>query len=293
MFAFLTLPRWFHIIGLLLVLQLGGCSAARLGYNNAPELAYWWLDGYLDFNSAQTTRVRADLAGLQTWHRSREMPLVAAQLQKLQGMVSDNVSAGQLCDAYDEFKPRMQSLLNQTAPTLSAVAPTLKPEQLSHLAVQLDKRSQKWREEWLDATPTERNARRLKQLVDRAEMLYGSLDTAQLTMLRSQLASSTMDTALLRRESQRRHQDTLQTLRLIQGGSLSAEQIRVEAKGLLDRALLSPDAAYRSHQQKLIEENCRTYAALHNSTSPQQRSRALETLKNYEADARALMAPRP
>ena len=293
MIAFLTFPRWFRIIGLLLVLQLGGCSAARLGYNNAPELVYWWLDGYLDFNSAQTARVRADLAGLQTWHRSREMPLVAAQLQKLQGLVNDNVSAGQLCDAYDEFKPRMQSLLNQTAPTLSAVAPTLKPEQLTHLAVQLDKRSQKWREEWLDATPTDRTARRLKQLVDRAEMLYGSLDAAQLTMLRGQLANSAMDTALLRRESQRRHQDTLQTLRLIQGGSLSAEQIRVEAKGLLDRALTSPDAAYRSHQQKLIEENCRTYAALHNSTSPQQRSRALETLKNYEADARALMAPRP
>jgi Family of unknown function (DUF6279) len=293
MIAFLISTRWLRIIGLLLVLQLAGCSAVRLGYNNAPDLAYWWLDGYLDFNSAQSAKVRADLATVQAWHRSQEMPLVLGQLQKLQGMVKDNVTAGQLCDAYDEFKPRMQTLLNQTAPTIGSVAPNLKPEQLTHLAQQLDKRSQKWREEWLDASTADRNARRLKQLVERAEMLYGSLDVPQLTLLRSQLAGSVMDTALLRRESLRRHQDTVQTLRLIQGGGLTADQVRQEVNGLLRRALQSPDAATRSHQQTLVEENCRTYAALHNSTSPQQRARALETLKNYEADARALMAPRP
>ncbi|MCX7224461.1 MAG: hypothetical protein NT071_02345, partial [Burkholderiales bacterium] len=53
--------RVFRIIGLLLALLLSGCSALRLGYSQAPELAYWWLDSYFDFTEAQTTRVRADL----------------------------------------------------------------------------------------------------------------------------------------------------------------------------------------------------------------------------------------
>ena len=42
-----------------------------------------------------------------------------------------------------------------------------------------------------------------------------------------------------------------------------------------------------------MQDSCRTYADLHNSTSPKQRSKALETVKNYEADLRALLSRRP
>ena len=58
------------------------------------------------------------------------------------------------------------------------------------------------------------------------------------------------------------------------------------------RAVNSPDPIYRNQQNKLRQENCRTFAALHNSTTPSQRSKALETLKGYETDLRALMAQR-
>ena len=50
------LPR---IIGLLaLLLALSGCSAVKLGYANAPSLAYWWLNDYVEFSDAQTPKVR-------------------------------------------------------------------------------------------------------------------------------------------------------------------------------------------------------------------------------------------
>jgi hypothetical protein len=110
--------------------------------------------------------------------------------------------------------------------------------------------------------------------------------------VREAVAASQYDAEMSYRESQRRHTDTLQTLRLIQSGGLGAERNRLEARGLLDRAVNSPDPIYRSQQIKLLQENCRTYAALHNSTSPSQRAKALETLKGYEADLRSLMAQR-
>ena len=75
-------------------------------------------------------------------------------------------------------------------------------------------------------------------------------------------------------------------------GGLGAERNRLEARGLHDRAVNSPDPIYRNQQNKLRQENCRTFAALHNSTTPSQRSKALETLKGYETDLRALMAQR-
>src|SRR5580765_4822032 len=45
------------IIGAVLAL-LGACSALRIGYGAAPDLVYWWLDGYVDFDDTQTPRVR-------------------------------------------------------------------------------------------------------------------------------------------------------------------------------------------------------------------------------------------
>ena len=284
--------RVFRIIGLLLALLLSGCSALRLGYSQAPELAYWWLDSYFDFTEAQTTRVRADLAALQAWHRSNELPIYLGLLDKVQRLTPGNVTPEQLCELYNEFMPRITATADQAEPTLSAVTLLLKPEQLAQLARQLDKRSETWREEWLDGTPGERRARHAKRLVDRAEGLYGRLGASQRATLREAVAASQYDAEMSYRESQRRHTDTLQTLRLIQSGGLGAERNRLEARGLLDRAVNSPDPIYRSQQIKLLQENCRTYAALHNSTSPSQRAKALETLKGYEADLRSLMAQR-
>jgi hypothetical protein len=284
--------RVFRIIGLLLALLLSGCSALRLGYSQAPELAYWWLDSYFDFTEAQTTRVRADLAALHAWHRSNELPIYLGLLDKVQRLTPGNVTPEQLCELYNEFMPRLNATAEQAEPTLSAVTLLLKPEQLAQLARQLDKRSENWRENWLDGTPGERRARHVKRLVDRAEGLYGRLDAAQRATVREAVAASQYDAEMSYRESQRRHTDTLQTLRLIQSGGLGAERNRLEARGLLDRAVNSPDPIYRSQQIKLLQENCRTYAALHNSTSPSQRAKALETLKGYEADLRSLMAQR-
>ena len=284
--------RVFRIIGLLLALLLSGCSALRLGYSQAPELAYWWLDSYFDFTEAQTTRVRADLAALQAWHRSNELPIYLSLLDKVQRLTPGNVTPEQLCELYNEFMPRITATADQAEPTLSAVTLLLKPEQLAQLARQLDKRSENWRENWLDGTPGERRARHAKRLVDRAEGLYGRLGAAQRATVREAVAASQYDAEMSYRESQRRHTDTLQTLRLIQSGGLGAERNRLEARGLLDRAVNSPDPIYRSQQIKLLQENCRTYAALHNSTSPSQRAKALETLKGYEADLRSLMAQR-
>ena len=284
--------RVFRIIGLLLALLLSGCSALRLGYSQAPELAYWWLDSYFDFTEAQTTRVRADLAALQALHRSNELPIYLSLLDKVQRLTPGNVTPEQLCELYNEFLPRITATADQAEPTLSAVTLLLKPEQLAQLARQLDKRSETWREDWLDGTPGERRARHAKRLVDRAEGLYGRLGAAQRATVREAVAASQYDAEMSYRESQRRHTDTLQTLRLIQSGGLGAERNRLEARGLLDRAVNSPDPIYRSQQIKLLQENCRTYAALHNRTRPSQRAKALETLKGYEADLRSLMAQR-
>ena len=286
--------RFLNIIGglltLLAALILPGCSAVKLTYNNAPDLVYWWLDSYMDFDSAQATRVRADLLALLAWHRKNELPAYGGALENLQRLAPTNVTPEQLCGAYHDFKPRLQALLDQTAPTVAALSPLFTPEQLTHLTRQLEKRSIKWRQEWLDGTPAERSARRVKQLADRAEYFYGRLEEPQMAILRASVASSAFDPAIHQRESLRRHQDTLQTLQRLQGDNGTPAQRQTEARALLARALNSPDTSYRNYQEKMDQENCKTFATLHNSTTSAQRVKVVEALKDYNTDIRTLMA---
>lgn len=36
-----------------LLVSLSGCSMVRLSYDQGPRLAWWWLDGYVDFSREQ------------------------------------------------------------------------------------------------------------------------------------------------------------------------------------------------------------------------------------------------
>jgi len=77
----------------LLALALPGCSAVKLGYNNAPEITYWWLDSYLDFGDSQPAKVRGDLIAMQAWHRQTELPAWVSTLETMQGLAPGNVTA--------------------------------------------------------------------------------------------------------------------------------------------------------------------------------------------------------
>jgi hypothetical protein len=180
-------------------------------------------------------------------------------------------------------------VLDQTAPSIIALAPTLAPEQLSHLARQFDKRNKKWRAEWLDASDAERSARHIKQRIDRAEMFYGPLQAPQLAVLRAHLPTTALETRMRHQEALRRQQDTLQTLRALQTGGSNSQQAEAAVHALLARTADSPDAAHRNHMTKIRQENCDALAALHNSSTSAQRRKLVETLKAYEADAQALM----
>ena len=280
------LPR---IIGALFLLVLGGCSAVKIGYNNAPALAYWWLDGYVDFHDAQAVQVRDSLAGLHAWHRKTELPLYADVLRQVQRMAAGPVTPQQVCEISDQVRARVNSLGEQASEGMSRVVPTLKPPQLRHLAQQFDKHNQSWREEWLDGTPAERTARRLDKALERAEGFYGRLDEPQRAVLRQSIQNSAFDATLAWRERQRRQQDLLQVLREHSQG-VRAAHVKAEILALHQRNMDSPDPAYRGMFERVVSDSCRDLAALHNSTNANQRRELLKTLKNYENDLKALMA---
>ncbi len=282
-----------RIISALFLVLLTGCSAIKLGYNNAPSLVYWWLDGYLDLNEAQSLQVREGLTTLHTWHRSQALPAYAESLLKIQRLAPGKVSPEQLCAVATEVRGFMQQMGTRAAEPLSALTPTLRPEQLKYLAQQFEKKNKKWRTQWIDVTPEELSAYRFQLAVDRTENLYGRLQEPQRAVLRQSIASSSFDATSTYREALRRQQDILRTLAEHSNKADRPTHVKAEVQALIERSLNSPDTAYRNQQEKLITEGCTTLAALHNSTSASQRLKAVEVLKDYEADARILATQRP
>jgi hypothetical protein len=147
-----------------MAVTLGGCSAVRLAYNNAPMLSYYWLDSYFDFDGPQSLRIKADLQTVQDWHRREEVPLLVQTLKDLQAMAPKPVTSAQVCQMVANLQVRIQAPMDRLAPSIAAIAPTMQATQMDHLAQEFDKRNRKWSDEWLDGSLPERTERRVKQI---------------------------------------------------------------------------------------------------------------------------------
>ena len=277
------------IIGVLLAtLGLVGCSAVRLGYNTAPSLAYWWLDGYFDFDDTQSLRIKADLQAAQDWHRKEELPLLIQTLKDLQGMAPKPVTPTQVCQMVAGLQIRIQAPLDRVAPSIAAIAPTLQVPQMDHIAREFAKRDKKWRAEWLEGTLAERTERRVQQIVERAESFYGTLEPAQIAIVKSHIGASTFDGPRQHREMLRRQQDSIQVLNTLRTTRVPPAQATADIRGLLERTLRAPDPAFRQYIDQITNESCAAMADLHNSSTSAQRVRLVKTLRDYEGDAQSL-----
>ena len=289
--------KFLRIIGglltLFLALLLAGCSVVRLGYSQLPDLSYWWMDSYLDLNEAQSAPLRQELSRLYDWHRQQELPILANTLATLQAQALQDTTPQRLCQLADSLRPRLQAVAEQATPGLAALAQRLTPEQLDHLQRQLDKRQQQWRKEWLTGSPAEQLARRSERLIDRSERFYGRLSPPQRAQLRDSVQASSYDLAMTEADMLRRHQDLLQTLQTLARGDLDAQRIRTDMAQLLARLLNSPNPAYRAHMETVQQENCQAFSTLHNSSTPAQRQKLVQSLAGFEADARSLIPAKP
>jgi len=282
-----------RIIGLLsLILALGGCSAVKLGYNNLPELAYWWIDGYVDLEDAQALRVRQELARIHTWHRLEELPRILPLLGQLERMAGGELSPAQACALEPAIRERIDALRAQLEPAVAGLAPTLTAAQLRHLERKYAQNNREFERRWVRAEPAELLERRAKLFAERAETVYGHLEERQHAVLRQELQASGYRPHVVLAERRRRQQETLQVLRTLADSQASPEQALVAVRGLMERFFASPDPAYRAHAQAQREEVCRVAAAVHNSTTPAQRDHAARRFRAWQRDLAELSQQR-
>lgn len=283
--------RLARIICLLgLAAALAACSAIKLGYNNLDEVAYWWLDSYVDFSDEQSPRVREDLRRLHQWHRINELPHVASLLQGIEQMAPGNVTPEQVCAVFNRVRDRLDVVASRAEPAVVTLASGLTPEQVVHLERRYEKNNANFRKDWIVPAPAEQAQKRLEKFLERSEMVYGKLDEPQRAVLKRELQHSVFDPKSILAERQRRQRDLVQTLRKIAGTPISLAESRDLLRGYLDRVRDPPERTAHAYQHALINESCATVAALHNSTSAAQRESAVRRLRAYQRDLQELGA---
>lgn len=272
------------------VLVASGCSALRIGYNQAADLAYWWLDSYVDFNETQTVKVRDALDGWFVWHRSTQLPDYAGLLVRAQNEVVADSTPARVCEWWRTLNTRWQTSLEQAVPAGADLLLSISPRQVQHIERRYAKANDEFRDDFLQSDPAKRRKVSVDRAVDRAELLYGTLDDAQREQIARSVAQSPFDAELWFSERKRRQQDALQLLRRLPAEAASRDQAQAAIRAYIERASRSPREDYRRYSDMLANFNCVFAASLHNTTSPSQRQYAVQKLKGWEADVRALAA---
>jgi hypothetical protein len=276
--------RW--ALALLAVpLLLAGCGLVRVGYGQAPSLVYWRLDGLAGFSPDQAPQVRQAIAQWFDWHRREELPRYADALARLQRELPGEATPAQVCRWLDELALWRDSAWDTALPLLTPVALSLGAGQLERMRAELREADDKLRREILPDNPTERLQGQVQRAAQRAQRLYGRLDAAQREWLNHQLTQAPLNPEAWWAERQRRQDDLLRTLAGLQERQPSEAQARAALQGLYRRAVHTSAAGVSGHPQA---RQCELIAGLHNRTTAAQRATAVQRVRGWEADLRAL-----
>ena len=269
---------------------LSGCSALKLVYNQADEAVYWWLDSYVDLTDKQKPLAKDALRQLHLWHRQNQLPEYVALLQKVRAWAPHDIQPEQVCAVTQEIQNSFISALQQIEPDATKLVSQLSEPQLQRIRKKYDKLNQEWRGDYLDVSEEKRLRNRNKQLLNRLEDFYGSLDAPQREAVQQWLKKSTFNPTISFKERQRRQADALQTFtRITHSGSQLVNSSQSQLRAWVDRGFTPPDEAVNAYSQTLRQENCDGFAKLHNSTTRAQRERLAENLLNYENIVQSLV----
>ena len=272
---------------------LTGCSAVRLGYNNLPDIASWWLDSYIDFSDTQGPQAKAALQKLQTWHRKEELPAIADLLVQAQTLAPQNITPEQACKIWEGAQVRVESFIQESSRLAAPVVSQLSAKQFKHLEKEWASRNEDWKKQWVQGTPDSRIKKRVDLAAERFNSFYGDLNLEQRQVLKQQFLQSTWSPEASYQRRLKRQQEQLMALQAmsseISKPAMPLPQVEKALQSLILQSVRPKDAGDLSKQLQLEQQACQNLAQLHNTMSPAQRLKAQRKLKDYETDVRELM----
>lgn len=279
------------VLVLLFLSCLGSCSTARLGYSNADTLAYWWLDGYVDFSSAQKAKVKQDIVQLLSWHRTTQLPLYVQALTQMQSKLAANPSPIELEASFQQVEQFSQSVLLKALPELTDFALAMDASQKAHFARKFEKNNEDFRDKYLDLTPEKQAKARFKKVVKQADDWLGSVSRTQEAIIANYLEKHPPNYTQWLEDSTARQRAVLQLLTQIQNEKPSREA----AQAMVQRAILAnfepaEQAAQRTQAEASRVSIQQLMADIIRTSSQEQKAHAHKKLQGWIDDCKYLIA---
>jgi hypothetical protein len=180
----MTLPRWFHLRSLLLLIALGmllaACSRVGLVYRNLDWLIPWRLDDYLSLNREQKAWLKPRLQAHLEWHCSSELPRYIDWLQRSEALIEQaQPSASQLTEQFAELDGALKRITGEITPTAIELLQSLNPGQVAELYAAMDEDNREDRQDFLEPPLATQISRRATRMQQRLRPWLGRLNDAQ------------------------------------------------------------------------------------------------------------------
>jgi len=267
-----------------LALILAGCSATELAYNNADTLIRWQAGRYLDLKNSQSEEFNARLAAFLVWHRSTALPQYARLASEAGARLERGASLADMVWGYDAIRQQAREGLRRAGADTGDFLDRLTPAQIENLERRFAEDNAKFAREWLEGTPEEQRARRLKRLTHTLEDWLGELSDAQRERVRQFNEAAPLNGEMRDRE-RRRHQAEL----------LAMVRARESARRLADWAAewdRGREPAFARANREFTDGLLAMLVDLERTLSPRQRALAVARLREHARDFQVLAAAR-
>jgi hypothetical protein len=207
----LLLRRWLVLGGIAITL-LGGCSAASIGYSNAPLLLAYRGDAWLSLDSGQFWALKRALEDAHDWHRRTQLAGIVGVLNNARERLQHPVTSADVDWAVDEvqreYRVTASRLIEVAAPALAG----LRPEQVAHLERRFARRNAEFAEKYIDAPPARVRETRFERVRNNVEDWLGSLTPEQERWLRARVAAIPVDYRAVLADNERRQRELVAIL---------------------------------------------------------------------------------
>ena len=284
---------------LAIVFLLASCALVRLGYNHGESLSYWWLNGYVNFESEQKIVVKKSIGNVFDWHRKTQLKdyrqFLALEQKKLQYNVNQSLL---LVDA-DEVKnqPELQKrkllILEKALPELADLALTLRPQQIAHIEKKFSSTNDKYRKNYLRGDIAQRQLFRFKKTMEQAEYWFGSFSPEQETQIRKASDARPLNNEVKLAQRVQFQRGLIQLLKKIQ-----SEKPRREAVALMLKEYSGPvfepasGAENKAFFDASRDSGKQMTTVIMNALTPAQKIRATQRLQlwidNFQEQSRGV-----
>lgn len=266
---------------------LSGCSAIRIGYNQADTILAWMADDYFDFDTAQKQDFNTRINRLLKWHRHEQLPDYAKFLTEIKRRGQRPLSHDDAMWIVDGVKARFRAIARHGAPDAAELLATLTPDNMRALEKQFDKVNQKFvREYKLNGTPEDRKQARLERTLKQMRQWAGTLTQAQEERI-THLNQAIPSTDALRHLDRQRRQNEFVTL-------LKSRHSKAEFTPQLQAWLVDWEKGRTAESNRALndatEKRVALYLEVERMLTPQQREHVLRKLQDYIDDLHALTA---